>query len=337
MQYVMKKSFLLVLLSFSLLMSLAKSSPLFFPFENDGFCKLVTIKKDVYCVTKKALYKEEKKGLKRVVTFSSSCNAAACSQDKIWLAMEKGIVLFDSKNGVLTAMLPEDVTGNITHIETDELNNIWFTKEWEGCFKISSQNKIQQIIQVPVTYSLTHTDDSNMWVGTNVGLYKVPVSGKEIVRYAEEGIADNDLPDNLVERLYGTRNSVWAVMPGHISHIVSGEEEAPDFENIGSHDNELYNVAQVPNQKQSFLFATKEGILYFSEVQNNEQFSTGEIHQQIKEKALHLEDNVTEKPTDGKSETVKAIELINEKIYFVTERGYWFISLSSFLKKLKKK
>lgn len=333
----MKKSILFILFSFSMVISFGKSAPAFFSYKSDGFCKLVALKKSVYCITKSAIYKEEKSELKQLIILTSACNSAVANGDKIWLATEAGIVSFDSRSGTLSPILPEAIKGKITHIETDEFSNIWFTKEWEGCFKIDSLNSIQQIVKVPVTYSLTHTSDSNMWVGTNVGLYKVPVSGKEIVRYAEEGIADNDLPDNLVEQLYGTGSSVWAIMPGHISHITPGEDDAPDFENIGNRDNELYDITQIPLQSQSFLFATKQGILYLPNVQNDERFRLGEIHQEVKETAFHLNDDAIRKPGTAKNEPVTSICFINEKAYFVTMKGYWSIPVSSLLKQLKSK
>ncbi len=333
----MKKSSLFILFSLSLLLSFAGTSTRFFPYQNDGYYKLVAVKKNVYCITKHALYKEEKSGLKQLATFSSLCNSAVSKGDEIWLATEKGITSFNVRNGLLSAVLPETVKGNITHIETDEVNNIWFTKEWEGCFKIDENNNVQQIVKVPVTYSLAHTRDSNIWVGTNVGLYKVPVSGKEIIRYAEEGIADNDLPDNLVEQLYGTENSVWAVMPGHLSHIVPGEEEAPDFESIGSRNNELYSIVQLPFANGVFLFATQQGILFMPNVQNEDQFRTGEIHQEVKETAFHLSDDAIHKPAAAKNNPVRCIQFINGKTYLLTDKGFWSIPLSSLSKHLKAK
>ena len=123
--------------------------------------------------------------------------------------------------------------------------------------------------------------------------------------------------------------SIWVVMPGHISHIGSGDDEAPDYKHFGNKDNDLYDVNHCFLSEAAFLFTIKQEILYPPDVQNDDRFRTEEIHQEVKKTAIHLTDEMIQKPAVVKDVPVVFIRLINDKAYFLMEKGFWAVSVSS--------
>jgi len=331
----MKKIALLLLPLLTVcLHSFSKEFPLLFTIPKEGNIQLLKAGKHSYCITNDGIYELEKKQLIQKISLQQRCNDAAVYNNNIVLATSNGIQLFNTKTNILTALFPETIKGDINGIQTDN-KHLWFTKAFEGCFMIDDSNKVIQRVKVPVTYALAYTDNGNMWVGTNVGLYKIPIHGGEIVRYAEEGIASNDLPDNLVERLFtDAQSNVWVMMPGHITFIAAdSEDEFPDYEHVGKKDNELYDIAAASDKM--YLFATAQGILLMQNSQHGEALYTGEIHQTINEKAYLLTDEITEKPEHLKNEPVIKIVNSGRETHFITNKGLWSVSTSKFIHTLE--
>ncbi len=333
----MKKTILIVMALALSHILFSRPVPMLFTKERTGNYQAIATRKGLYCITRNEIYKIEKARLILLQTFPFVCNEAAVYKDTILLATDSGIKKFLTESNTTTDFLPKQATGNINHLQVDAVNSIWFTKEFEGCFKIGKEADALQIVHVPVTYSLAYTPDSIIWVGTNVGLYQVPVSGKEIERYAEEGIADNDLPDNLVERLFsGNQNGVWAVMPGHITFISPElHDGGPDLENIGGKNNNLLGITELPEWKQHFLFATSEGVLYMPDHNDLELFRIGEIHQTITEKAYRLSDDIIQTPPDFKNKTIKKIDVVKDVLYFFTDKGFWALPAKKCIRAIK--
>lgn len=271
-------------------------------------------------------------------SFSFTCNDACEYENKIALATGNGIVVYDDLKNTATGFMPQKITGRITHIQKDINGRLWFTKEFEGCF-MTNGTEVFQKIKVPATYSLVAAGDSNIWAGTNVGLYKIPASGAAITKFAEEGIEGNDIPDNLVERLFAdSKSNVWAIMPEHISFIAHSNEnsEFPDYGYLGTKENELYHIAELPDKKkQSYLFATKQGILYIPAITTSALVHIGEIHQTVTEKAFLMAGSNIQKPEQWKNEPVTYITTIGSQTYFVTVKGVWSISNAKLLRNIK--
>ncbi len=316
----------------------SRKSPLLFAEKTNMLVQLLETGKQRFCITQNAVYSITKKGLEKKAALPFLCTDAIVYKGNIALATDAGLQLFDTKNNALTALLPQKINGAINHLQADAGNHIWFTKEFEGCYMIDDSNEVLQKIKVPVTYSLAYTNDNTIWVGTNVGLYKVPASGSAIERYAEEGIASNDLPDNLVERLYtGAKTNLWVVMPGHVSYIAAdNNDEFPDYEFIGDKNNELYHIAAINGFTQAYLFATSQGILLMHNITAGEKLHSGEIHQTVSEKAYLLTNATIEKPEALKTATVKMITTCGTAIYFVTDKGLWSVDKVKLNQRLKK-
>lgn len=336
----MKISFFTIILLVSVCFACAAERPLLFPQNQKGFIKIVAADHKKFVVTDNAVWLIEKNKLTQKSSFNFICNGATEYRDEIAMATDNGIKIFNAKDNNITDYLPKQIAGKINNIEADQQDHLWFTKEYEGCFAILDSNAILQKLKVPVTYCIARTNDSCIWAGTNIGLYKIPINGGKILRFAEEGIASYDLPDNLVERLYAdSKSNVWAVMPEHISFISSADlnSEFPDYEYLGKKENELYSVTEVAQLHQAYLFLTSTGIIYINGLKAGELMRVGEIHQKIHETAFLLTDELIEKPSQFKNEKVVMIKTIGNETYFITQKGLWSVSTSKFTRDLKKK
>ena len=108
------------------------------------------------------------------------------------------------------------------------------------------------------------TADSSVWIATSIGLSRK--QGPEWTRYNEEGVANHEIPDNIVDKLLpDNAGNLWVVMPDAVCVFENGgrrgaaEEELPTVKFIGQPGNEVTGVAAVAGEGR--LFATAQGLL----------------------------------------------------------------------------
>lgn len=308
----------------------AREVPVSFSKKHDGWLKILPGSKNSFLVSENDLELIEKNKTTQKLSFSFKCNDAVLFQNNILLATDTGIKMVNTASYTLQDMLPEKISKKVTHITVDALGNIWFAKEFEGCFMIEKENIVTKVT-APVIYSLASTPDSNIWVGTNIGLYKVDMKNDAVQRFAEEALEGYDLPDNLIEQLYADdKSNVWVLMPDHIAFIPGKnfEGELPVYNHVGTKNNSIFSICALPNSPRAYLFATDEGIIYTPDLKADEYNHSGEIHQQIDETAFLVTSNLIDKPAEFKDEKVKLIKSEGKYTWFVTERGLWKIKTS---------
>lgn len=313
---------------------------LLFKEAQKGYAAILSAEGKKIFVTENGMWVIERNKMEQMLHFNFTCNDAVVYKNNIVLAGNNGLKIIDVKNNTVTDLFKEKITGNINAVAKDQQGRLWFTKAYTGCFLILDSNTIIEKLRVPVTYCIKNTNDSNMWVGTNVGLYKIPVSGDAIKRFAEEGIASYDIPDNLVENIYtDSKSNIWAVMPENISFISPGDlnSEFPGYGYPLNNENNLYCITEMPGMQQGYLFATGKGIIFINGLKAGDIMRVGEIHQEIKETAFLLDDKTIETPAVLKNETITHIAPIGNEIYFITVKGMWHIKASRLANNLTKR
>ena len=306
--------------------------------KQTGFKKIFDLNGSKYLVTSNAVYSLSKNKLDEKIKISDSCNDGCVYNNNILLATNKGLLVYDKKTNNLTKITASILPEKISHVTTDFQNNIWFTKEFAGGFKIQ-HDSVLLIIDAPAIYSLAATPDGNVWIGSNIGLYKISLPENKIYRFVEEGIEGYELPDNLVEKIYADNNSdVWAVMPANISFIShEADDEIPDYNSVGSAQNEVLDICNIPAVLRAYIFATKQGMIYTSNLKGDQFNHTGEIHQEFHESGFFVDSRIAEKPEILKDELVTNIQICNNNIFFITAYGFWSIKLEKFEKNITKK
>lgn len=335
----MKLPLLLALYFYCIQGAFAFDAPITFAKKHSGWMKILSDSKKEFLVSGNGIELIEKNRTSEKLTFTFNCNDAVMLNENILLATGAGIKVFNTSDNSLKDYLPEISTKKITHVITDALKRVWFSSEFEGCFMIDGNN-VAARVTAPVIYSLAGTPDSNVWVGTNIGLYKISLKEDKVFRYAEEGIEGLELPDNLVERLFAdNKSNVWALMPGQVAFIPGKnfEGELPVYNHIGTKNNSIYSICDLPQSSSAYLFATSEGIIYTSNLKADEFNHTGEIHRQINQTAFLITDDVIERPPEFKSEKVLLIQKVDKHTWFITESGLWKIKTGKFIQNLEKR
>lgn len=332
----MRAIFVSLIISLSVLQTSSAENAIVFNKEESGFKKLLVIDKKEFFITSTTIYTVNKKDIQQKILLLSDCYDACVYKNAILLATKDGLKIFNTKENTIKDVA--SVTDKTEHVAVDKENNIWFTKEFGGGYKIQNDS-VLRIIDAPAIYSLATTQDSNVWIGTNIGLYKISLAKNKIDRFVEEGIEGFELPDNLVEKIYADdASNIWAVMPDDISFIsgAGNDDEIPDYRYVGSKQNKVLDICKTPLGSRSYLFATKEGVIYTADVKGDQLNHTGEIHQQFHEPAMFLNGALLEKPDALKDAVVNQIQIAGKEIIFITDKGLWRLKLNNLKQHLSK-
>ncbi len=198
----MRKFTLLFLLINLCLCTLANDPTYQFPTQQKGSIKLLSISNKKFIVTSEYIFEIKNGKIKKTTHLSFVCNDATVFNGDIALATDSGIIIYSVSRDIFRPYLTEYWNKKTDYIITDALNQLWVSSMYEGAFLINNDSIINLKIRAPVVYCIASTPDSNIWVGTNIGLYRITSNTLESRRYAEEGIEGYSIPHNIVEKLY---------------------------------------------------------------------------------------------------------------------------------------
>ena len=124
--------------------------------------------------------------------------------------------------------------------------------------------RFTQELKTPAINGGAATADSSVWIATSIGLSHRQHG--DWTRYNEEGVANHEIPDNIVEKLLpDNAGNLWVVMSDAIcvfetsGRRAEAETELPTVKFLGRPGNELFGVASLPGTGR--LFATTDGLL----------------------------------------------------------------------------
>lgn len=300
------------------------------------FFKVISMDRKAYLVTDSSVFSLEKKLLKKA-SFNFHCNDAIARNNIIYLATNRGIKTFDITNNSVSDFAVASYDGKIDHIMKDALNHLWFSSKFKGCYTVTDSGSVEVKVTAPVIYSIANTADSNIWVGTNVGLFKVSLQQNKIDRFVEEGLEGYEIPDNIIEQVFADDQSdVWIVMPDNISFI-SGKNlngEIPGYHFNTDRENAIYGISKLNAESDAYIFATTRGLIYISGAKLHPSDYGGEIHQSYNEKAFMIPDALIEKPLTFKSQVVLQVTNTGSKTFFITNKGLWSVSTKKLAKQI---
>jgi ligand-binding sensor domain-containing protein len=140
---------------------------------------------------------------------------------------------------------------------------VWVGAAGYGMYQLSG-SELQSVLRVPDVTAAVLTADSSVWVGTNLGLHRWHRG--TWTRYNEEGVANHEIPDNLINKLLlDNGGSLWVLMSDAItvfenaSQAGGGAGHLPTVKYLGRPGNEVYSVAYLPGR--GHVFATAMGLL----------------------------------------------------------------------------
>lgn len=274
--------------------------------------------------------------LKPVIHPDASVNDAAIRKQELWLATDRGIYVYDLNNYQLLYQYFNQQ--KITAVATDINNEIWVGTFLNGVYKHSSKDSFEQKLNVTAVYTLLCTPDSNTYIGTNIGLYKMNIFSGQTTRFAEEGHSGYELPDNIVEQLFkDDYSNIWVIMPDNISFKSSKSfnGEIPSYAFVGDKSNKIINIMGIRNK--AFLIATQKSIALLpagSIEHDHHHAHSDEIFSRQNTHAFSINMDKLKAPESLKSEPVTYVGKVKENIYFFTDKGYWKTSEKNVLKQL---
>lgn len=299
--------------------------------------KMLAYNKETLVVTPQSVSRLVK-GKPEVIVAAGGITDAVVTGNELWLATYKGVQKYElGKKAILKQTYFQDT--RIAALALDTYHRLWVATSFKGVF-MQQADSFEKKVNIPGAYSLACTPDSNIWVGTNVGLYRIAANDFSTTRYAEEGYSGYELPDNLVERLYADdASNVWVVMPDNISFKSNKkyQGELPSYAYVGDKNNELKKIVTLKGS--SYLFITQKGMYFLPSTSLKEEHHHGgsEIFSGDDAQAFAINGKHVSMPSKLTGASVQYAERVGNDLYFVTEKGGWKIKEKDFIKQITRK
>ncbi len=184
--------------------------------------------------------------------------------DELWLGTTKGPRRLSLRTGQAQT-LPAAPSAPVTALLRDAAGHLWLGLAGHGAYELTGDSLVMRL-RIPGISAGLATADGAVWLGTNLGLHRYQAG--QWTRYNEEGVANHEIPDNLVEKLLpdGT-GRVWVVMSEAICLLDTNpapatganHDELPTARFVGQPGNTVRSVIYAPGQ--GWVLATDLGLL----------------------------------------------------------------------------
>ncbi len=215
-------------------------------------------------VTEHSVWQLEKGTFVRKYQSASPVQCATATDTVLWLGTHQGVVALDTRRFRARALpLPTaEPAGNITALFQDKQGALWVGANGQGVFRQGANGQLTQELRTPAINAGAVTADSSVWIATNIGLSRK--QGAQWTRYNEEGVANHEIPDNIVNKLLpDNAGNLWVIMSDAISVFEAPgrheQEELPTVKFLGQPGNEVFSVVSLRGEGR--LFATAQGLL----------------------------------------------------------------------------
>lgn len=225
---------------------------------------LLSAGRATYLVTEHSVFQFDGQHFVRRQQISQRVQCAAVADTVLWLGTRTGLFGVSTRTGRRHPLLlpSTEAAPSITALFQDAEGNLWVGANGAGVFRWSHGVFVPEL-NTPAINGGVATADSSVWIATSIGLSRKQ-SGSW-TRYNEEGVANHEIPDNVVEKLLpDNAGNLWVLMSDAIcvfegSQRAAAEAELPTVKFIGRPGNEVSGVAAVPHVGR--LFATTQGLL----------------------------------------------------------------------------
>jgi len=230
---------------------------------NEKPVALLRSRKETYLVTQQSVFRLERKQFVRKYQSAVPIQCAAQTDTVLWLGTSRGAFRLNTRqfSARAQALPTTEPAANITTLFQDATGDVWLGVAGEGALRYA-QGAMHRELSIPSVNTGLATADSSVWIGTNIGLNRW--HRRQWTRYNEEGVANHEIPDNIVENLLlDTSGNLWVLMSTGISVFPGGTQAAvehlPTVTFIGKPGNEVYSVAYLSGL--GHVFATAMGPL----------------------------------------------------------------------------
>ncbi len=217
-------------------------------------------------VTEHSVWQLEGANFVRKYQSTSLVQCAAAADTVLWLGTRQGVVALGTRRFAPRPLALPGPTAeaSITALFRDAQGALWVGANGLGVFRQAADGALVPELRTPAINGGAATPDSSVWIATNIGLSRR--QGPEWTRYNEEGVANHEIPDNIVEKLLpDNAGNLWVIMSGGICVFeglgkrAAAEAELPTVRYLGQPGNEVFAVAYLRGEGR--LFATAIGLL----------------------------------------------------------------------------
>jgi ligand-binding sensor domain-containing protein len=227
---------------------------------------LLTAGKATYLVTEHTVFQLAGRQFVQRYQSAAPVSCALATDSVLWLGTQQGLLRLGTRGWRARPLpLPDAAVGPtpITTLFRDAAGTVWVGATGYGAYQLHG-NELQNQLHIPTVNAGLATADSSVWIATSIGLYRW--QHQAWTRYNEEGVANHEIPDNIVEHLLlDNAGSLWVLMSQgisvfeHLNQGEAGESHLPTVTYLGRPGNEVYSVAYLPGQ--GHVFATGMGLL----------------------------------------------------------------------------
>jgi hypothetical protein len=201
---------------------------------------------------------------------AAAVRCALATDSVLWLGTEQGLLRLRIGRGrgawaARPLALPAPAgPAPVTALVREPGGGVWAGFGGYGAYRVAG-NELVSTLRIPAITAGLATADSSVWLGTNLGLHRWQHG--TWTRYNEEGVANHEIPDNLVEKLLlDNSGSLWVFMSDAITVFENpaarppaSAGHLPTVKYLGRPGNEVYSVAYLPGR--GHVFATAMGLL----------------------------------------------------------------------------
>lgn len=218
-----------------------------------------------YLVTEHSVFRREGRRFVRHYQSAAPIRCALATDTALWLGTRQGLQQLRLRTWQPQTLPATEAAAQapITALFRDAAGTTWATADGYGAYTLHA-GRLESQLNVPTLNAGLATADSAVWLGTNIGLYRQHRG--QWTRYNEEGVANHEIPDNIVEQLLlDNGGNLWVLMSEGISvfeaksHAADGESHLPTVRYLGRPGNAVHSVAYLPGQ--GHVFATAMGLL----------------------------------------------------------------------------
>ncbi|WP_375417285.1 hypothetical protein [uncultured Hymenobacter sp.] len=222
-----------------------------------------------YLVTEHSVYQFRGRQVVRRYRSEAPIQCALAADTALWLGTARGAVQLSTQQFRPRPLaLPEGAgAASVVGLCRDAAGAIWVGAVGYGVFR-GQRGAFEKVLSVPSVNAALVTADSSVWIASNLGLSRF--QHQQWTRYNEEGVANREIPDNIVEKLLpDNAGNLWVLMSAGISVFPGGgagaaPAELPTATFIGQPGNEVFSVVYLPGLGR--VFATAMGPLLLPDV-----------------------------------------------------------------------